>query len=239
MLNYYFDITEPATWSLASDRQLFWDGIALYNTEKSCSGLPEFSKINIVFSVLIDSINKSSQIDYQDLRLAYYEYSRFLFEHGAYFYEALYNAQVCNLLYLKEFGAKKVKTVCRMPCQRKCTDFPLCDIDEAIRHPTFPQRDALDTGFLDYDDPEEVILEGYMIGYCHGEYEENITSPLYDAAMAKLEGRQRAWGEAVAQARQEYSKKGIKNPDDTTPGYLERINEIYHGLMSSDSSIKP
>lgn len=155
--------------------------------EKSCSGLPEFSKINIAFSVLIDSINKSSQIDYQDLRLVYYEYSQFLLEHGAYFYEALYNAQVCNLLYLKEFGAKKVKAVCRMPCQRKCTDFPICDIDEAIRHPTFPKRGALDTGFLDYDNPEEVILEGYMIGYCPGEYEENITSPLYDTAMEKLE----------------------------------------------------
>jgi hypothetical protein len=70
-------------------------------------------------------------------------------------------------------------------------------------------------------------------GNCRGSWSRwypptEKTTSMYDAAMAKLEGRQRAWGEAVAQARQEYFKKGIKNPDDTTPGYLERINEIYH-----------
>lgn len=200
--------------------------------EKSCSNLPEFSKINIEFAALIDVLNKSPRIEYQDMRQAYYEYSRFLFEHGAYFYEALYNAQVCNLLYLKEFGAEEVKAVCRMPCQKQCTDFPSCDIDEAIRNPTFPKRDALDTGFLDYDDPEEVISRGYVIGYCHGEYKENITSPLYDVVMAKLSRQSKAWGKAVEQAEKEFNARGIKKPDDETPGYLERINEIYRGFLT-------
>jgi len=60
---------------------------------------------------------------------------------------------------------------------------------------------------------------------------------MYDAAMAKLGGRQRAWGEAVAQARQEYSAKGIENPDDTTPGFLESINEIYHAKGKGYSDV--
>ena len=201
--------------------------------EKSCSGIPEFSKINIAFAALIDTLNKSSQIEYQDLRQAYYEYSRFLIEHGPYFYEALYNAQVCNLLYLKEFGVGKVKAVCRMPCQKQCTDFPSCDIDEAIRHQIFPKRDALDTGFFDYEDPEEAISRGYVIGYCHGEYEENIISPLYDAAMAKLARQRKAWGKAVEQAEKEFNTRGIKKPGDETPGYLERINEIYRENINS------
>jgi len=157
--------------------------------EESCAGLPEFSKINIIFSTLIKSLNGMSKIDYQDLYQVYSEYSRFLIEHGAYFYEALYNSQICNLLSRKELGTKKVKAVCHIPCQKKCTQFPACDIDEAIQHSTFPKRDALDTWYVDYDDTPEAISAGYVIGYCHGEWEECLesSSALYDAAMAKLE----------------------------------------------------
>jgi hypothetical protein len=31
----------------------------------------------------------------------------------------------------------------------------------------------------------------------------------------------------VEQARGEYQKQGIENPNDRTPGYIARINELY------------
>lgn len=55
------------------------------------------------------------------------------------------------------------------------------------------------------------------------------TGGMYDAAMAKLKGRQRAWGAAVTQTEAEFKAKGINKPNDTTPGYMERINELYQG----------
>lgn len=76
-----------------------------------------------------------------------------------------------------------------------------------------------------------MISEGYVIGYCHGEDERYMNSPLYDATMAKLAGRQKAWGKAVEQAKAEFIERGITSLDDTTPGYLERINERYHRLI--------
>jgi hypothetical protein len=77
------------------------------NIEKAVNDFPEFIKLNIAFSILIDSLNNASHIKYQDLSQAYFEYARFLFEHGAYFYEALYNSNMCKLMYLKEEGAEK------------------------------------------------------------------------------------------------------------------------------------
>lgn len=53
----------------------------------------------------------------------------------------------------------------------------------------------------------------------------------YDAAMAKLAGRQKAWGKAVEQAKAEFTERGITSLDDTTPGYLERINELYQNML--------
>jgi hypothetical protein len=50
----------------------------------------------------------------------------------------------------------------------------------------------------------------------------------FDAAMAKLRGRQNKWADAVDKAKAEFAEKGIKNPTDATPGYIERINELYN-----------
>jgi hypothetical protein len=46
--------------------------------------------------------------------------------------------------------------------------------------------------------------------------------------MAKLRGRQNKWADAVDKAKAEFAEKGIKNPTDATPGYIERINELYN-----------
>jgi hypothetical protein len=45
--------------------------------------------------------------------------------------------------------------------------------------------------------------------------------------IAQVEGKGRQWDAAVDQALKEYQEKGTKNPNDQTPGYVERINELY------------
>jgi hypothetical protein len=71
-------------------------------------------------------------------------------------------------------------------------------------------------------------------GNCRGSWarwtppgkKEKVTT--FDAAMAKLKGQQKKWGEAVEKAKHEFAERGIKNPSDKTPGYMERINELYN-----------
>jgi len=48
-----------------------------------------------------------------------------------------------------------------------------------------------------------------------------------DAMAAQLEGKAEKWDAAVKQAREEYKDKGTENPNDQTPGYVDRINELY------------
>ncbi len=48
-----------------------------------------------------------------------------------------------------------------------------------------------------------------------------------DAIIAQIQGKTDKWDEAVNQAKEEYSEKGIENPNDQTQGYVDRINEIY------------
>jgi|GEM_PF-4951074 len=49
----------------------------------------------------------------------------------------------------------------------------------------------------------------------------------FDAMQAKLRARSEAWGTAVEKARVEFRAKGIMNPTDETPGYLDRINVLF------------
>lgn len=81
---------------------------------------------------------------------------------------------------------------------------------------------------------DEWVASGTQHPWCRGSWARWFTTTkktggMYDAAMAKLKGRQRAWGEAVFKAEAEFKAKGIEKPNDTTPGYLERINELYRG----------
>jgi hypothetical protein len=48
-----------------------------------------------------------------------------------------------------------------------------------------------------------------------------------DAMTAQIQGKAEKWDAAVKQTKEEYREKGIKNPNDQTPGYVDRINELY------------
>jgi hypothetical protein len=48
-----------------------------------------------------------------------------------------------------------------------------------------------------------------------------------DAMTAQVRGKAEKWDAAVKQAREESKAKGSENPNDQTPGYVDRINELY------------
>jgi hypothetical protein len=48
-----------------------------------------------------------------------------------------------------------------------------------------------------------------------------------DAMIAHIQNKGQLWDKAVIKAREEFKEKGIDNPHDQTPGYKDRINELY------------
>jgi len=48
-----------------------------------------------------------------------------------------------------------------------------------------------------------------------------------DAITAQIRGNAEIWNNAVNIVKAEYQKNGVNNPNDQTPGYVDRINELY------------
>jgi hypothetical protein len=76
----------------------------------------------------------------------------------------------------------------------------------------------------DWDGKKEFVANGVFHPYCRGRWSR------YDVAGNALLSKVR-WNRAVDTARKEWHTKGIDNPDDTTPGYKERIQELYQGSI--------
>lgn len=77
------------------------------------------------------------------------------------------------------------------------------------------------------------VAMGAMHPYCRGSWSRWYASEddtEYDAAIAAMQNRQVLWGKAVDTARKEYEQQGIKNPNDRTAGYTDRINEVFKEL---------
>lgn len=52
-----------------------------------------------------------------------------------------------------------------------------------------------------------------------------------NAYSAMLKKRSEDYNKAIDKAREEWKAKGIENPNDKTPGYIDRINELYNGTI--------
>ena len=48
-----------------------------------------------------------------------------------------------------------------------------------------------------------------------------------NALMAELQGKSKEFNAALEKTKQEYEEKGVKNPNDKTPGFTERVDELY------------
>ena len=56
-----------------------------------------------------------------------------------------------------------------------------------------------------------------------------------DAMTAQVRGKAEKWDAAVKEAREEYRARGMENPNDQTPGYVDRINELYREKLVKES----
>ena len=81
---------------------------------------------------------------------------------------------------------------------------------------------------------------GVFHPYCRGtwvRYDTDIDNARIDALVAEQSGRAKKWNDAVKQAKEEYKKNGIANPDDATSGFTDRINELFRSEDSIDKSL--
>lgn len=78
---------------------------------------------------------------------------------------------------------------------------------------------------------EEWVAAGSQHPYCRGLWTKWLPPGKKDdavnAALAKMKGREAAWAKACSQAEAEFRAKGARKLNDATPGYVDRINEIY------------
>jgi hypothetical protein len=77
----------------------------------------------------------------------------------------------------------------------------------------------------DWNGKKEFVANGVFHPYCRGRwmrYDKTV-----DALVAHLQNKSELYNKALDQARAEWKEKGIENPNDKTPGFLKRINELY------------
>ncbi len=73
---------------------------------------------------------------------------------------------------------------------------------------------------------------GVFHPYCRGSwvrYDKDLDNARIDALIADRSGKASKWNNAVKQATKEFEEKGVKNPDDSTKGFTDRINQIFKG----------
>jgi len=72
---------------------------------------------------------------------------------------------------------------------------------------------------------KEFVANGILHPYCRGvwvRYNRQV-----DALLAHVQNHSELYNRALDQTRAEFKSKGIENPNDKTPGFTDRINELY------------
>jgi hypothetical protein len=76
-----------------------------------------------------------------------------------------------------------------------------------------------------WDGKKEFVANGVFHPYCRGlwvRYNGQV-----GALLAHVQNHSELYNNALDQARAEWRAKGVENPNDKTPGFTERINEIF------------
>ena len=82
----------------------------------------------------------------------------------------------------------------------------------------------------DWGGKKNEVCTGAFHPFCRGRWV--IWNPrMANAYTAIIAKRKKEWDSAVDKAREEWKTKGIENPNDETPGYTDRINELYGGTV--------
>ena len=88
----------------------------------------------------------------------------------------------------------------------------------------------------DWDGKKDFIANGVFHPYCRGmwmRYDKTV-----DALIAHTQNQTELYNRAVDQARAEFQGKGINKPHDKTPGFTNRIDEIYNEIGGIDNTLE-
>lgn len=81
----------------------------------------------------------------------------------------------------------------------------------------------------DWNGQKNYVANGAFHPYCRGIWTR--WNSRINAYSAMLKKRSEDYNKAINKAREEWKAKGIENPNDKTPGYIDRINELYNGTI--------
>ena len=82
----------------------------------------------------------------------------------------------------------------------------------------------------EWNGKEHGVTTGVFHPFCRGYWAPyDVGGVNIDAMVAELSKKSEKWNNAVKQAKNEFKEKGIKTPDDSTKGFTDRINELFHG----------
>lgn len=81
----------------------------------------------------------------------------------------------------------------------------------------------------DWNGQKNYVVNGAFHPYCRGIWIR--WNSRINAYSAMLKKRSEDYNKAIDKAREEWKAKGIENPNDKTPGYIDRINELYNGTI--------
>lgn len=81
----------------------------------------------------------------------------------------------------------------------------------------------------DWNGQKNYVANGAFHPYCRGIWTR--WNSRINAYSAMLKKRSEDYNKAIDKAREEWKAKGIENPNDKTPGYIDRINELYNGTV--------
>lgn len=82
----------------------------------------------------------------------------------------------------------------------------------------------------EWNGKEHGVTTGVFHPFCRGYWAPyDVGGVNIDAMVAELSKKSEKWNNAVKQAENEFKEKGIKNPDDSTKEFTDRINELFHG----------
>jgi SPP1 gp7 family putative phage head morphogenesis protein len=158
---------------------------------------------------------------------------------------AMNNSYLLDEIYHTESGEKvyfqRVEVIDENTCQfcKKMhgkivlwSDHPL--LDDRIKDPI---ADFAIWDGKDWDGRKDFIANGAFHPYCRGIWTRYYDSGV-DALIAHTKNQGQIYDNAVEMARAEFKEKGIINPTDTTPGFIERINELFNQKSGDDDTKK-
>jgi len=100
-------------------------------------------------------------------------------------------------------------------------------------HP-LPDKDKIDDPIAkyaiwdgkDWDGKKEMVANGVFHPYCRGVW-VRYNGAEVNALVAELQGRSKEFNAALEKTKQEYEDKGVKSPNDKTPGFMDCVGEKY------------